>query len=117
MDLQIIQAKNNNDMKYIGDKLAENKFKVQSSDNNYILMRKKRYGNIIIQVGLLIFALFLVPVPYAYIFLIIVIIYFSYSYLFNSPNVLITTENKDVDGKDLKFTTVEKVLEIGNAIL
>ncbi len=117
MELKIIYAKNKEDMETIEGKLTENKFKKLSSENNYILMKKRRYGNIVIQLGLLIFALFLVPIPYAYIFIFIIVIYFSYSYLIRSPNVLITTETKDVNGQNLEFSTIDEVLELGNAIL
>ena len=43
--------------------------------------------------------------------------YFTYSLLWNSPNVLITTEKKDVEGNNLEYNTIEEVLEKANAVL
>lgn len=117
MALKIIHAKSNNDIGHIEEELAKNKFKVVSKEDHYVLMKRKRYGNPVIQLGLLALALFIVPIPYAYILVIAVVAYFSYSYLARSPNVLVTTETRDVDGNPLKYDTLEEVLEEGNAVL
>ncbi|MCF0226617.1 MAG: hypothetical protein HUK28_04800 [Methanobrevibacter sp.] len=112
MDLLILKAKNKKDMENIKRELAKNKFKVQSSEDNFILMKKRRYGNTIIQLGVLFLALFFfAPL------LIVNVVYFAYSYLIRSPVVLITTETKDKEGENLQFNTNDEVLEIANAML
>ncbi|MDO5848917.1 MAG: hypothetical protein Q4P18_05240 [Methanobrevibacter sp.] len=117
MALRIIHAKNKQDMEDIEKELSSNKFKVRARESHYVLMKKKRYGNPIIQLGLLALALFIVPVPYAYILVMIVVAYFSYSFLVKSPNVLVTTDSKDKEGNPLEFNTIDEVLEEGNSIL
>lgn len=112
MDIDIIHAKDSKEINLIESQFSENKFKVMSKENNYVLMKRKRYGNTVIQLGLLFFALFLfAPI------IIINVVYFTYSYLFKSPIVLITTEEEGDDGEPLEFTSIEKVLDKANAIL
>lgn len=112
MALKIIKAKDSKDMDEIEKKFSENKFKVLSKENHYVLMKRKRYGNTVIQLGLLFFALFFfAPI------IIINVVYFAYSFLVKSPTVLITVETKGEDGSPLQFNTIEEVLEEGNSIL
>ena len=94
------------------NELSLKKFKVTQSDKNYILMRKKRYGNLLIHAICLIIALQFVGLV-----LLINVAYFSYSYLYASPNVLITTERVDDDGNSLEFSNMDEILNKANAIL
>lgn len=112
MELKIVKAKDSNDMDEIEKKFSENKFKVISKEQSYVLMKRRRYGNTVIQLGLLFFALFFFsPI------IIINVVYFAYSFLVKSPIVLITTETKGENGSPLQFNTIEEVLEEGNSIL
>lgn len=99
-------------MDSISNELSLKKFKVTQSDKNYILMRKKRYGNLLIHAICLIIALQFVGLV-----LLINVAYFSYSYLYASPNVLITTERVDDDGNLLEFSNMDEILNKANAIL
>lgn len=112
MDLLIFGADNSKEMESIADELSAKKFKLVDSDNNFILMRKRRYGNPLIHVVCLLIALS------AFSPLIFVnVAYFMYSYLWASPNVLITTEKVSDDGMPLKFNSMDDVLNKANAIL
>ena len=112
MKLFILPANNTKDMEKISQDLSLKKFKVTQTDNNFILMRKKRYGNVLIHAVCLIIALgYLWPV------LIINVAYFSYSYLWASPNVLITTEKNDVEGNPLEFSDEDELMRKATAIL
>ena len=112
MKLFILKADNSKDMDSISNELSLKKFKVTQSDKNYILMRKKRYGNLLIHAICLIIALQFVGLG-----LLINVAYFSYSYLYASPNVLITTECVDDDGNLLEFSNMDEILNKANAIL
>lgn len=112
MDLFILSADDSGDMERIADELSQKKFKAIERDENYILMRKRRYGNLLIQAVLLILALSL-----SSLFLIGNIVYFTFSYLFASPNVLITTEKVGENGEKLEFNSMDEVLAKANAIL
>ena len=112
MKLFILKADNSKDMDSISNELSLKKFKVTQSDKNYTLMRKKRYGNLLIHAICLIIAL-----QFVGLFLLINVAYFSYSYLYASPNVLITTERVDDDGNPLEFSNMDEILNKANAIL
>ena len=112
MKLFILKADNSKDMDSISNELSLKKFKVTQSDKNYILMRKKRYGNLLIHAICLIITLQFVGLV-----LLINVAYFSYSYLYASPNVLITTERVDDDGNLLEFSNMDEILNKANAIL
>ena len=75
-------------------------------------MKKRRYGNVLIQVVCLILAF-----SVSSLFLIINLVYFTYSYLWASPHVLITTEKVGEDGEKLEFDSMDDVLNKANAIL
>ena len=112
MDLYILRADDSNEMNGISEELSQKKFKVVQEDKNFILMIKRRYGNILIQAICLILAL-----QVSWLFLIINIVYFTYSYLWASPHVLITTENVSDEGEPLEFSNMDEVLKKANAIL
>lgn len=112
MSLYILPASDSNEIKKISDELTQKKFKTLEYSDNYILMKKKRYGNPLIHAVCLIIALFYIgPVIF------INVAYFAYSFLWASPNVLITTEKEDKDGNPLEFNTMDEVLKKANAIL
>ena len=112
MKLLILHAKDSKDLVNISEELSQKKFKAIDSDENFILMRKRRYGNILVQVVFLLLA-FVV----SSLFLIVNVAYFTYSYLWASPHVLVTTEKVDEDGQKLEFNSMDEVLAKANAIL
>lgn len=112
MDLLILSADNSKEMESISDELSQKKFKILERDENYILMCKRRYGNILIQVVCLILAL-----SFFWAFIIFNLAYFTYSYLWASPTVLITTEKVSDVGEPLEFNTMDEVLTKATAIL
>lgn len=112
MDLLILSADSSKEMENIAHELSDKKFKVVDKDNQFILMRKRRFGNPLIHAVCLIIALT------AFSLLIFVnVVYFMYSYIWASPNVLITTEKLSDEGEPLQFTTMDEVLNKANAIL
>ena len=111
MDLFILKANNDKELKVISEELALEKFKVIQEEDNFILLRKKRYGNYYVHILFLIIGLF-----FAFPALIVNVVYFAYSYLWASPHVLITTETKTESGEDLGFNTMDEVLEKANKL-
>ena len=112
MDLFILSADNSDEMVDIAEELSQKKFKAIEKDEQFILMRKRRYGNILIQVVFIILAL-----QVSALFLFVNVIYFTYSYLWASPHVLITTEKVGEDGEKLEFNTMEELMKKANAML
>ena len=112
MSLFILKANDSEDMDRISAELLENKFKTIEKQDNFILMKRRRYGNVLIHVVCLIVALMFLSVA-----IFINVIYFTYSFLWASPNVLITTETKGEDGEDLQFNTMDEVMMNATAIL
>ncbi|MBQ2831645.1 hypothetical protein [Methanobrevibacter sp.] len=112
MKLLILGADTPKEMKKISEELSQKKFKLVDEDKNFILMRKRRYGNLLIHAICLIIALSSIS------FLIFVNVgYFMYSYIWASPNVLITTEKVSEEGEPLEFSDMDEVLNKANAIL
>ena len=112
MALLILGADSSKEMESIAEELSDKKFKLVEQDKNFILMRKRRYGNPLIHAVCLIIALS------AFSLLIFInVVYFMYSYIWASPNVLITTEKVGENGEKLEFNSMEEVLEKANAIL
>ena len=112
MKLYILDAGSSRDMESISQELSLKKFKVVEQDSDFILMVKRRFGNILIHAVCLIIALgYFAP------FLFINVAYFTYSYLWASPHVLITTEKVDDEGNPLEFSCMDEVLNAANAIL
>ncbi|MEE0941780.1 hypothetical protein [Methanobrevibacter sp.] len=112
MKLFILSADSSEEIKKISEKLSEKKFIMIESEDNFALMKKRRYGNLLIQVVCLILAL-----QVSMLFLFINLAYFAYSYLWASPHVLITTEKVGEDGEKLEFDSMDDVLNKANAIL
>lgn len=112
MKLFILDADNSKDMEDISEELSSKKFKIIEKDDNFILMMKRRYGNLLIHAVCLIIALsFLGPLIF------VNVVYFAYSYLWASPHVLITTEKVDDEGNPLEFNDMDEVLNAAFAIL
>ena len=112
MSLYILSADNKKEMEKISRQLSDKKFKKVESEDNYILMRKRRYGNILIHAVCILIAL-----QFMAIILFVNVVYFAYSFIWASPNVLITTETVDDDGKPLEFSTMDEILKKATAIL
>lgn len=112
MSLFILKANDSTDMERISEELSQNKFKTIEKQDNFILMKRRRYGNVLIHVVCLIIALMFLSVA-----IFINVIYFTYSFLWASPNVLITTETTGDDGEDLQFNTMDEVMMKATAIL
>ena len=112
MKLFILDADNSKDMEDISEELSSKKFKIIEKDDNFILMMKRRYGNLLIHAVCLIIALsFLGPLIF------VNVAYFAYSYLWASPHVLITTEKVYDEGNPLEFNDMDEVLNAAFAIL
>ena len=112
MKLFILGADNSKAMETTAEELSQFKFKVIEKDDQFILMRRRRFGNVLIHVVSLILALLLSSA-----FLIINVVYFTYSYLWASPHVLITTEKVDDEGNPLEFSDKDEILMKATAIL
>jgi len=112
MKLFILSADSSDEIKKISEELSEKKFIMIESEDNFALMKKRRHGNLLIQVVCLILAL-----QVSMLFLFINLAYFAYSYLWASPHVLITTEKVGEDGEKLEFDSMDDVLNKANAIL
>ncbi len=112
MKIHIIHGENKKNVDEISEKLQENKFKVIQTSNNFVLLKKRRYGNTVIQLGVLFFALFIF-----YPLILVNLAYFTYSYLFRSPHVLVTTQTHADNGDKLEFENIEDILEQSNTIL
>ena len=111
MKLYVLKANNSEEMEAISEELSSHKFKPHTSGKNFILMKKRRYGNYYVHILCLLIALFLFNL-----LIFVNVIYFAYSFLFNSPHVLITVETTGEDGEPLEFNSMEEVLEKANAL-
>ena len=112
MALYILPAKDSEDMDKLSKELSEKKFKILENEDNYILMKKRRYGNILIHIVCLLIALQFIGIV-----IFINVVYFAYSFIWASPNVLITTETVGDDGKALEFSDMDEILNKANSIL
>ncbi len=112
MVLLILGADSSKEMENLARQLSDKKFKVIEQDKEFILMKKRRYGNLLIHAICLILALSTFSL-----LIFVNVIYFMYSYLWASPNVLITTEKVSDDGVPLEFNSMDEVLNKANAIL
>lgn len=108
MITKFIFAKNRNEMYKFSDKLESAKFKVQSESDNFIYLRKNRYGNIFIHIALILIALF-----YFQYAIFLNLVYFLYNFYVNSIIIFITTETIDKEGNSIEFSNFDD-LDIGN---
>ncbi|WP_462316551.1 hypothetical protein [Methanobrevibacter sp.] len=99
-------------MDEISEELSQHKFKTIEKEDNYILMKKRRYGNLLIHAVCLVIALGFVGIV-----IFVNVAYFAYSFLWASPNVLITTETVGDDGEPLEFSNMDEILKKATAIL
>ena len=106
MSLYILSADNSKQMDKLEKDLSENKFKTLEKQDNYILMKKRRYGNLLIHAVWLIVALSFIGIV-----IFINVIYFAYSFIWASPNVLITTETVADNGEPLEFSDMDEILK------
>ncbi|WP_405268269.1 hypothetical protein [Methanobrevibacter sp.] len=112
MKLYILGADNSKDMENMSQELSLKKFKLLDEDDTFILLRRRRVGNVLIHAVCLIIALgYFAPL------LFVNVAYFTYSYLWASPHVLITTEKVDDEGNPLEFTSMDEVLKKATSIL
>ena len=112
MKLFILSADNSKEIDKISGQKKKKKFKIREKQDNYILMRKRRFGNLVIHAICLIIALSVFGLA-----IFINVVYFTYSYLWASPHVLITTETQGEEGEELEFNTMDEVLDKATAIL
>ena len=104
MKPKIVHARDKKVMDQLMELFIESKYKIQSSDWNYVLLKRNYYGNYAIHIVFLIIALVLNAWA-----IVINVIYFGY-YLFGKSNVvLITTETLDENGNPLEFDDVEDI--------
>ena len=106
MALYILGADNSKEMDKISEELSQHKFKTVDQQDNFILMRKRRYGNILIHVVCLLIALQFIGLV-----IFVNVVYFAYSFLWASPNVLITTETVDDEGNPLEYSNMDEILD------
>ena len=112
MVLYILSADNSKEMDKISEELSQYKFKTVEKQDNYILMKKRRYGNLLIHAVCLIIALGFVGMV-----IFVNVVYFAYSFIWASPNVLITTETVSEDGESLEFSDMDEILKKATAII
>lgn len=112
MELFILHADNSNEMEEISEELSQYKFKKIEEQDNYILMKKRRYGNLLIHAVCLIIALGIFDHV-----IFINVAYFAYSFLWASPHVLITTETVGDNGEALEFSDMDEILKKATAII
>lgn len=112
MKLLILKADDSKEMEKISEELSQKKFKLVEKESNFILMRRKRFGNPLIHVICLILALSVFSI-----LIFVNVVYFMYSYIWASPTVLITTETVSDEGEPLEFNNMDEVLNKANAIL
>ena len=104
MKPKIVHARDKKVMDQLMELFIESKYKIQSSDWNYVLLKRNYYGNYAIHIVFLIIALVLNAWA-----IVINVIYFGYSLFGNSNVVLITTETLDENGNPLEFDDVEDI--------
>ena len=112
MKLYVLPANDSKDMEALSEELSQYKFKLLEKADEFILMRRRRFGNVLIHAVCLIIALiYFAPLIF------VNVIYFTYSYLWASPHVLITTERVSDEGEPLEFSSMDEILSKANAIL
>ena len=104
MKPKIVHARDSDIMYQLSDLFVESKYSIKSEDNNYVLLKKNDYGNILIHLPFLLIALFING--YA---LLVNVGYFAYSLFKKSNVVLITTEKLDDEGNPLEFDSVREL--------
>lgn len=111
MQLDVVQAKSLNEMNRITETFVDNNFNIKEDGKNFILLKKRMYGNYYVHILFLCIALFVFNLA-----IIVNIVYLAISLIWRSPFVLVTTETTDQDGNLLEFTSVDEVIKKGNAL-
>ena len=104
MKPKIVHARDSDIMYQLSDLFVESKYSVKSEDKNYVLLKKKDYGNVLIHLPFILIALFING--YA---LLVNVAYFAYSLFKKSNVILITTEKLDDEGNPLEFDSVREL--------
>lgn len=112
MALYILHADDSKEMDKISEELSQHKFKTLESEDNYILMKRRRYGNLLLHAIFLIIALSVFSLA-----IFVNVVYFAYSFIWASPNVLITTETLSEDGEALQFSDMDEVLNKATSLI
>lgn len=98
----VLHVKNNEDMEELSEILKKSKYSINHREQNYILLKKKNYGNLILH-GIFIFIGLVINM----LGFVLNVIYFAYSFFKKSNIILITTETKDQDNNPVKFDNAE----------
>lgn len=101
MKPKIVHARDKDVMEQLAALFEESKYKLQSKDKNYILLKKTNYGNVLIHLPFILIALFFNAFA-----ILVNVAYFAYSVFKKSNVILITTEKNDEDGNPLEFDDV-----------
>ena len=112
MSLYILSADNSKQMDKLEEELSQHKFKTLEKQDNYILMKRRRYGNLLIHAVCLILALSVMGI-----LIFVNVVYFAYSFIWASPNVLITTEKVSDEGEPLEFSDMDEILDQATRLL
>jgi hypothetical protein len=112
MSLYILSADNSKQMDKLEAELSQHKFKTLEKQDNYILMKRRRYGNLLIHAVCLILALSVMGI-----LIFVNVVYFAYSFIWASPNVLITTEKVSDEGEPLEFSDMDEILDQATRLL
>jgi len=112
MSLYILNADNSKQMDKLEEELSQHKFKTLEKQDNYILMKRRRYGNLLIHAVCLILALSVMGI-----LIFVNVVYFAYSFIWASPNVLITTEKVSDEGEPLEFSDMDEILDQATRLL
>ena len=112
MSLYILSADNSKQMAKLEEELSQHKFKTLEKQDNYILMKRRRYGNLLIHAVCLILALSVMGI-----LIFVNVVYFAYSFIWASPNVLITTEKVSDEGEPLEFSDMDEILDQATRLL
>lgn len=100
----ILHVNNHQDMDELVEILSESKYSIEYNETNYILLKKKNYGNLIIHGIFILIGLFLNVLAF-----ILNVIYFSYCFFKKSNILLITTDTIDIDGNPVEFDKAENL--------
>ena len=98
---KIVHARDKDVMEQLAALFEESKYKLQSKDVNYVLLKKTNYGNVLIHLPFLLIALFFNGWA-----ILVNVAYFAYSVFKRSNVILITTEKNDDEGNPLEFEDV-----------
>ena len=104
MKPKIVHARDKKVMKQLSELFVESKYSIKEEHKNYVLLKKRNYGNILIHLPFILIGLF-----YNGYALLVNLGYFAYSFFKRSNVVLITTEKKDEEGNPLEFDSVREL--------